>query len=295
VPGMKSGFSDTNPVIVAAFNAALLHQGLIIAAVLVLLALAWATVRARGFRRRGAVSSVPPPREFTARRILRIGFGILWVLDGLLQAQPAMAAGLPSQVMEPGAACPGRRDGGAQRRGLRYQPERAHQVGAQLRPGSRHVQLAVVVRRRTGRQRAAGPGAGIPTRRESRRGQRGAAVVALTATGLLSLAACAASRPPAEAAGTAGGRAAVRSGPALATSLAGSDGTSWAVVEMGATASPLNSFWELFVRPAGGFSHRRCAAGTRGRPRNHDRLAAWHPRLDAGSDRPGADPYGASG
>jgi cytochrome oxidase Cu insertion factor (SCO1/SenC/PrrC family) len=105
---MKSGLSDTNPIIVAAFKAALLHQGLIIAAVLVLLALAWATVRTRGFRRPGAVSSGPAgglsASEFTARRVLRIGFGILWVFDGVLQAQPAMAAGLPSQVIEPGAA-----------------------------------------------------------------------------------------------------------------------------------------------------------------------------------------------
>ena len=36
--------------------------------------------------------------------MLRIGFGLLWVLDGVLQAQPRMAAGLPSQVIEPAAA-----------------------------------------------------------------------------------------------------------------------------------------------------------------------------------------------
>ena len=35
--------------------------------------------------------------------MLRIGFGLLWLLDGLLQAQPAMAVGLPSQVIEPAA------------------------------------------------------------------------------------------------------------------------------------------------------------------------------------------------
>jgi len=44
---MKSGLSDTNPVIVAAFKAALLHQGLVIAALLVLLALAWVAARGR--------------------------------------------------------------------------------------------------------------------------------------------------------------------------------------------------------------------------------------------------------
>jgi hypothetical protein len=34
---------------------------------------------------------VPEPR---GRRVLRIGFGVLWLFDGLLQAQPQMAAGL---------------------------------------------------------------------------------------------------------------------------------------------------------------------------------------------------------
>ncbi len=38
------------------------------------------------------------------RQLLRIGFGIIWLLDGILQAQPKMAVGLPSQVIEPTAA-----------------------------------------------------------------------------------------------------------------------------------------------------------------------------------------------
>jgi cytochrome oxidase Cu insertion factor (SCO1/SenC/PrrC family) len=104
MPGMKSGLSDTNPVIVAAFKAALLHQGLIIAAVLAVLGLAW--VAAREFVPAGArwprLSLRGAAPEAAARRLLRIGFGIVWVFDGLLQAQPAMAAGLPSQVVEPG-------------------------------------------------------------------------------------------------------------------------------------------------------------------------------------------------
>jgi cytochrome oxidase Cu insertion factor (SCO1/SenC/PrrC family) len=107
MPGMKSGLSDTNPIIVAAFKAALLHQGLIIAAVLLLLGLMW--IAARGLvpadrARWTAGQSAGSGPESAARRLLRISFGILWIFDGLLQAQPAMAAGLPSQVMEPGAA-----------------------------------------------------------------------------------------------------------------------------------------------------------------------------------------------
>jgi cytochrome oxidase Cu insertion factor (SCO1/SenC/PrrC family) len=101
---MQSGLSDTNPIIVAAFKAALLHQGLIIAAVLALLALAW--LAAREFSPGGSAreSRWSFRGEGPARRVLRVGFGLLWLLDGLLQAQPAMAAGLPSQVIQPAAA-----------------------------------------------------------------------------------------------------------------------------------------------------------------------------------------------
>ena len=35
---------------------------------------------------------------------LYIAFGLLWLIDGLLQAQPGMAAGMPSQVIEPTAS-----------------------------------------------------------------------------------------------------------------------------------------------------------------------------------------------
>jgi cytochrome oxidase Cu insertion factor (SCO1/SenC/PrrC family) len=42
--------------------------------------------------------------EARARRLLRVGFGVLWIFDGILQAQPKMAGGLASQVIEPTAA-----------------------------------------------------------------------------------------------------------------------------------------------------------------------------------------------
>ena len=44
------------------------------------------------------------PAEPAGRRLLRIGFGLLWLFDGILQAQPRMPLGLPSQVIEPVAA-----------------------------------------------------------------------------------------------------------------------------------------------------------------------------------------------
>ena len=84
-----------------------------------------------------------------------------------------------------------------------------------------------------------------------RRGRSRALVAALVALGLLSLAACGSSRPPAATAAGAGRGATGVAGPALSTSLGGSDGTSWAVVDMGVAASTVDSFWELFVRPAG--------------------------------------------
>jgi cytochrome oxidase Cu insertion factor (SCO1/SenC/PrrC family) len=105
MPGMNSGLSDTNPTLVAAFRAALLHQGLTGLLVLAVLALGWAAAREflPGARTR-APGRAARPAEPAARRLLRIGFGIIWIFDGLLQAQPAMAAGLPSRVIEPTAA-----------------------------------------------------------------------------------------------------------------------------------------------------------------------------------------------
>ena len=109
MPGMDSGLSDTNPTLVAAFRTALLHQGLLIALLLAVLALAWFGVRewmprTASARAQGAVGWRAAAAEPAARRLLRIGFGVIWIFDGLLQAQPGMAAGMPSQVIEPTAA-----------------------------------------------------------------------------------------------------------------------------------------------------------------------------------------------
>ncbi len=97
MPGMNSGLNADDPTVVAAFRAALLHQGLIIAAIFAVLSIAWVAFRRPGPAR--AAASGP-----AGRRVLRIGFGLLWLLDGALQAQPGMAAGMPSQVIEPTAS-----------------------------------------------------------------------------------------------------------------------------------------------------------------------------------------------
>jgi cytochrome oxidase Cu insertion factor (SCO1/SenC/PrrC family) len=124
VPGMNSGLSPADPTLVAAFRSALLHQGAIALAIVVFLVLLWATARVwRGTADAEADGSGPSEqtagsgmggwrtwaglaghsREAPARRLLRIGFGLLWIIDGFLQAQPKMAAGLPAEVIQPSA------------------------------------------------------------------------------------------------------------------------------------------------------------------------------------------------
>jgi cytochrome oxidase Cu insertion factor (SCO1/SenC/PrrC family) len=95
---MDTGLSPNDPTVEAAFRAALLHQGLIAAGAILLLWLAWAAFRSWAPAAAGGQTALPEPR---GRQALRIGFGLLWLLDGLLQAQPQMAAGLPSQVIAP--------------------------------------------------------------------------------------------------------------------------------------------------------------------------------------------------
>src|SRR6185437_10630349 len=107
MPGMNSGVNVNDPTVVAAFKSALLHQGLIALLIFALLGFAWVTVRAwlPVAQPAGADGTrVPAVPEPSWRQVLRIGFGLLWVFDGILQAQPKMAVGLPSQVIQPAAA-----------------------------------------------------------------------------------------------------------------------------------------------------------------------------------------------
>ncbi len=135
MPGMNSGLSPDDPTVVAAFRSALLHQGAIALIVVVFLWLIWATARtwrmttpsakpaggdasaasaasnaegsagaAEGQRDEPGEAGRDNPGEARGRWLLRVGFGVLWIFDGILQAQPKMAAGLPSLVIEPTAA-----------------------------------------------------------------------------------------------------------------------------------------------------------------------------------------------
>ena len=131
MPGMNSGLSPSDPTLVAAFRSALLHQGAVALIAIVFLWLIWATARTwrltapaakdgtggtgagtvgwraggPGWAKRvsGAARSAGAA-EAPGRRLLRVGFGLLWIFDGILQAQPKMAGGLATQVIQPTAA-----------------------------------------------------------------------------------------------------------------------------------------------------------------------------------------------
>ena len=143
MPGMNSDTGTGNAVLIAAFRDALLHQGLLLVLVFAVLGLALVSVReirrplppkAGGAGVAGAGQAVAGPAPLAAwtraglglrlriiarklgvgtgtpgdpeprwRAVLRIGFGLLWVVDGLLQAQPAMVS-LPGQVITPESA-----------------------------------------------------------------------------------------------------------------------------------------------------------------------------------------------
>ena len=106
MPGMISPSGAVSAALATAFKSALLSEGTVVFLIFVLLAITWVTcrelllarARTRLFIRLAASRAARLP-EPTGRRVLRIGFGILWIFDGLLQAQPAMPGGMPSQVL----------------------------------------------------------------------------------------------------------------------------------------------------------------------------------------------------
>jgi cytochrome oxidase Cu insertion factor (SCO1/SenC/PrrC family) len=98
MPGMGKTSFNTG-VVVSAFHSALLHQILVLVAIFGVVVVAWAVVRWRAPRL--AAGAGAGPAEPSARRILRIGFGVLWLFDGFLQAQSAMPGGLAGSVVAP--------------------------------------------------------------------------------------------------------------------------------------------------------------------------------------------------
>jgi len=122
MPGMGHAPQTTNPLIVSAFHSALLHQGLAVLLVLAIVALGCTVAQRLQARRLGAgaagtagpgsATAPPPPSakdpmaalpEPAGRRVVRLAFGSLWLVDGLLQLQSAMPLGLPTNVLQPSA------------------------------------------------------------------------------------------------------------------------------------------------------------------------------------------------
>jgi cytochrome oxidase Cu insertion factor (SCO1/SenC/PrrC family) len=103
MPGMNSGPSPASPILVSAFRSALLHQALFVVLIFCLVFVAWGVIRTAT----GPHLSAPAWREPRARTTLRIGFGLLWLFDGLLQAQPQMAGGMPGLLQGTDGGSPG--------------------------------------------------------------------------------------------------------------------------------------------------------------------------------------------
>jgi cytochrome oxidase Cu insertion factor (SCO1/SenC/PrrC family) len=98
-PGAAEAF------LAAAFRSALLHQLAIILIIALVLLAVWAVIRWRTPEHTtGGGWAAHWREEPPARRGLRVGFGVLWLFDGILQLQPAMPAGLADQVIKPAAA-----------------------------------------------------------------------------------------------------------------------------------------------------------------------------------------------
>jgi cytochrome oxidase Cu insertion factor (SCO1/SenC/PrrC family) len=104
MPGMNSGLNVNDPTVIQAFKYALIHQGIIAVLIFGAFSIIWAALgQLKGPAGAEPDAAISDP-EPAWRQLLRIGFGILWIFDGILQAQPEMPVGLPSQVIEPTAA-----------------------------------------------------------------------------------------------------------------------------------------------------------------------------------------------
>jgi cytochrome oxidase Cu insertion factor (SCO1/SenC/PrrC family) len=104
---MRRPLPASSSLIISAFHRALAHQLFLCAAIVVVLALAVGVVRFRHLVAEGAPLPGASRRlvsEPASRRTLRVGFGLLWILDGLLQLQSSMTLSVPSGVMRPAAS-----------------------------------------------------------------------------------------------------------------------------------------------------------------------------------------------
>jgi cytochrome oxidase Cu insertion factor (SCO1/SenC/PrrC family) len=110
MPGMGRSLQTGNSLIVSNFHTALFHQLLVVVSVVALCAIGFNVVRTVQYRRLKEQGRAFPTNqrsavaEPAARRVVRVGFGLMWILDGLLQLQSGMPLGLPSGVVQPSAS-----------------------------------------------------------------------------------------------------------------------------------------------------------------------------------------------
>ena len=99
MPGMSQRSIDlTNPFVVALFR----HTSLVVLTVwigIVAVAILIAAAALGGISRFNLSSA--GLGEARSRTYLRVGFGLLWLVDGLLQFQPSMPLGLSNNVVAP--------------------------------------------------------------------------------------------------------------------------------------------------------------------------------------------------
>jgi cytochrome oxidase Cu insertion factor (SCO1/SenC/PrrC family) len=108
----STSLTNTNSTIVSAFQSHLFHELLLVLGLLLVLAISWNALRALQLQRSLEARRTGSPvtdvrvreREASGRKVVRVGFGLLWILDGILQAQWAMPVGLATKAFQPAAA-----------------------------------------------------------------------------------------------------------------------------------------------------------------------------------------------
>jgi cytochrome oxidase Cu insertion factor (SCO1/SenC/PrrC family) len=108
---MGTGLKNNDPVVVGAFHTALMHQGLIVLLILAVAGITLNVLHSLQLRRAAGSPDDNQPAiraerapEAPSRRLLRVAFGLIWILDGILQGQTSMPLGMIPQVVHPTAA-----------------------------------------------------------------------------------------------------------------------------------------------------------------------------------------------
>ena len=99
MPGLSTGLAAGSHVVVAGFYHELAVE--LVAIVLVAVVIGLGTL---AWRHRVGLTTALVEREPTARRLVRLTFGAIWVFDGVLQAQSSMPLAMVPQVVAPAAA-----------------------------------------------------------------------------------------------------------------------------------------------------------------------------------------------